>query len=425
MSKVGILPVPAGETPEFEGFSELQVRILVVYIVTSVLATVGLILRFYTGACLNQRRLGPDAFLLFVSWVVYLASFIGMLNVFPCGFGKHLWSVTEEQLQCYMSKLLFLGVTYFWPPTLAKLSLIVLYHRLNPNTGFRVALYVIAFVITTYTIVFTAILSGPCNPLDVGSSTCLNNVALAQAVLNISTDGVLVLMPVVMLWGLNMPRKQKVAVGCILALGSGAVIASCVRIAYVRAMINNPDVLYTQGSAAVWSAVEINIGILCNCLAMLKPFVRRHLPWLVSLVGSNDGSPSSEEGKAKDSAVRFGRFRRSGRKSSGSGAGSGGAVGAGTYQLHSFGRDKEACKFGEADGRSTTVTSRSDTLKTPDDLSVQKGGILVTTSTHMTMWRASDGDASSEGILTGSDEEGGNQYETWRRKHEQGPGKLV
>lgn len=61
MSKVGILPVPAGETADFDGFSELQVRILVVYIVTSVLATIGLILRFYTGACLNQRRLGLDA----------------------------------------------------------------------------------------------------------------------------------------------------------------------------------------------------------------------------------------------------------------------------------------------------------------------------------------------------------------------------
>lgn len=183
-------------------------------------------------------------------------------------------------------------------------------------------------------------------------------------------------------------------------------------------MIDNPDVLYTQGSAAVWSAVEINIGILCNCLAMLKPFVRRHLPWLVSLVGS-EGS-SSSEGKAKDSAVRFGRFLRSGRKSSGSGAGVGDAAGAGNYQLHSFGRDKEACKFGEADGRSTTVTSRSDTLKTPDDLPGQKGGILVTTSTHI-----SDGDASSEGILTGSDEEGGNQYEAWRGRQERAPGKLV
>ncbi|KAH8755315.1 hypothetical protein F5883DRAFT_177898 [Diaporthe sp. PMI_573] len=203
-----------------------------------------------------------------------------------------------------------------------------------------------------------------------------------------------------------------------------AVIASCVRIAYIRAMIKNRDVLYTQGLAAVWSAVEVNIGILCNCLATLKPFVRRHLPWLVSLVGSDESS-SSEEGKAKDSTARFGRFVRSGRKSGGSGAAGGGAAGAGNYQLHSFGRDKEACNFGEADGWSTTVTSRIVTLKTPDDLPVQKGGILVTKSTHMTMWRASDGDASSEGMLTGSDEEGGIQYETLRTKQGQGPGKLV
>lgn len=212
-----------------------------------------------------------------------------------------------------------------------------------------------------------------------------------------------------------------------------AVLASCVRIAYVRAMINNPDVLYTQGAAAVWSAVEVNVGILCNCLAMLKPFVRRHLPWLVSLVGSGpDGSsPSSEGGKAKDSVVRFGRFLRSNGKRGGSGGGGDGGVAgsagcaAGNYQLHSFGRDKVACKFGEGDGRSATVTSRSDILKTPDVLSVQTGGILVTTSTHMTMGRASDGDVSSDGILTGSDEEDGNQYVVLRSKTGYGPGNSV
>lgn len=74
MSQVGIMPVPEGETPEFDGFSELQVRILVVYIVTSALATVGLILRFYTGACLNQRRLGPDACMLVFLSTLFQAS---------------------------------------------------------------------------------------------------------------------------------------------------------------------------------------------------------------------------------------------------------------------------------------------------------------------------------------------------------------
>lgn len=117
--------------------------------------------------------------------------------------------------------LLFLGISYFWPPTLAKLSLVVLYHRINPGRAYRLILYSIAAACTVYTLVFTVVLAAPCNPLREGTATCLNNIALAQAILNISTDGVLVIMPVVTIWSLQMPVKQKIAVGCILALGSG------------------------------------------------------------------------------------------------------------------------------------------------------------------------------------------------------------
>jgi hypothetical protein len=139
---------------------------------------------------------------------------------------------------------------------------------------------------------------------------------------------------------------------------------------HVRA-INNPDVLYTQGSAAVWSAVEINIGILCNCLAVMGPFVRCHLPWLASLVGCDEPS-SSEEGNSNHRAGSSGWLRRSSKRSGGTGAGGSGAVGAGSYQLHSFGRDYV---FDGAEGPSTTITSGDDTLRRPDE-----GGILVRTS---------------------------------------------
>ncbi|KAJ4411697.1 hypothetical protein N0V82_008933 [Gnomoniopsis sp. IMI 355080] len=390
MSLTGLMPAPEGETPDFYGTSGLQVTILVVYITTSVLATIGLIVRLYTNVFLI-RKLGLDAFLLVAAWAVYLASFIGMVKVMPCGFGKHLWSVTAEGLQCYKNVLLFLGVTYFWPPTLAKLSLIVLYHRINPKYHFRLALYAIAFICTVYTLVFTIILSIPCNPMKTTSTTCLNNLALAQAILNISTDGVLIIMPIIMLWDLQMERKQKFAVGCILALGSGAMIASCVRIAYVRAMQNNPDVLYTQGSAAVWSAVEINIGILCNCLAMLKPFVRRHMPWLRSLVGarSSEGHgyvDSNGKGKIGES-----NSRRESRKS------------GGRYELHSFGRDRGFGKEtkGDADGVMSEARVGAISSSGSEDSLHEHGlghkGILVTTT--VAMGRSSQGDVSEDDIL--------------------------
>lgn len=116
--------------------------------------------------------------------------------------------------------LLFLGVSYLWPPTLAKLSLVVLYHRINPSRTYRIALYAIAFVCVVFTVILTVLLAVPCNPLKEGTSICLDNIALAQAILNISTDGVLIIMPVVMLWNVQMPRKQKITVGFILVLGS-------------------------------------------------------------------------------------------------------------------------------------------------------------------------------------------------------------
>lgn len=171
-------------------------------------------------------------------------------------------------------------------------------------------------------------------------------------------------------------------------------IASCVRIAYVRAMQNSPDVLYTQGSAAVWSAVEINIGILCNCLAMLKPFVRRHMPWMKSLVGARDSSGKSG-GRNIPYAPRSGggagpygkgdHLRRD-RRASG-----------GTYELFSYGRDE-----GFVDGVRKGSACIEAGHPSESDISAQEEaarqrGILVTTT--VAMGRSSEGDLSTNDIL--------------------------
>lgn len=60
MSEIGVISPPEGEIADFHHTSSLQVTILSVYISTSVLATIGLVLRLYTGAIL-VRNLGLDA----------------------------------------------------------------------------------------------------------------------------------------------------------------------------------------------------------------------------------------------------------------------------------------------------------------------------------------------------------------------------
>jgi hypothetical protein len=115
-----------------------------------------------------------------------------------------------------------LALTYIWPPTLTKLSILVLYWRISPNKIFRVCIAVTAVVLIGYTVTFTVLFSGPCNPLlgTPESAVCLNNIAVAQAVLNITTDGVIIFLPIPTIHSLHMPLKQRITVGGILALGS-------------------------------------------------------------------------------------------------------------------------------------------------------------------------------------------------------------
>lgn len=116
--------------------------------------------------------------------------------------------------------LLLLAITYIWPPTLTKLAMLALYHRINPFRRFRIYVYLVAGSTFGYTIVFTCLFAGPCNPIAVGGGLCLNNIAISQAVLNILTDFVLIFLPMPMLYHLKMPLKKKIIIGITFTLGS-------------------------------------------------------------------------------------------------------------------------------------------------------------------------------------------------------------
>jgi hypothetical protein len=58
-------------------------------------------------------------------------------------------------------------------------------------------------------------------------------------------------------------------------------------------MISNPDSTYNVAKACIFSTAELNGGVICACVALLKPFIQRHMPWVLSLssgIGSGNGS---------------------------------------------------------------------------------------------------------------------------------------
>ncbi|QPC70596.1 hypothetical protein HYE68_001348 [Fusarium pseudograminearum] len=320
---VGGMPPPEGVTPDFDGSSPLQKSIVVIYSCTFAVATILLMLRLYTGIVI-VRKLDWDIPLIILSWGVSMGFFIGVMLAIPSGFGKHLWNVRASSLTGYFQLLLVLGLTYVWPPTLAKLAILVLYYRLIPNRGFRWAIYGTAAGLVIYTIVFTILLAWPCHPLKPGTTACVVNLTVSQGVLNIVSDAIVIILPIPLIHRLNMPLRQRITAGLLLALGSAVIIVSCIRFGYVKKMENNPDVTWTQASTSQWSCIEMNTGIICNCLAHLKPFVRKHLPCLSKFVtrGSSNMSHPTDRSQGRSHKWR-------------------GDKASHKYELHSVGRAQQ------------------------------------------------------------------------------------
>ncbi|KAF7867160.1 hypothetical protein EAF04_005244 [Stromatinia cepivora] len=306
----GLLPAPPGVTPDFNSWalSETQVNFIIAYTITLALASGTLGIRLYTRISI-MRSFGLDDVAIILSFMCSIAYFAVSVNCMRYGFGRHLWEVTAQQMALYLTQLSPMVATYAWAPAFTKLSILILLHRLNPNRYFRLSCYIVAFIIITYTLTISLVIAIPCIPTNPQNGECLNKCGLWQAILNILTDAAIITLPLYMLYLLKLPFRQKLAVGSIFGTGIFVIIICVVRITYIMALQDNPDVLYTQGRAAVWSSVEINIGIFCNTLVALRPFFRQYFPGLFSSHIISDDNRHHHETPDHEANLKSGKRR--------------------------------------------------------------------------------------------------------------------
>jgi hypothetical protein len=88
-------------------------------------------------------------------------------------------------------------------------------------------------------------------------------------------------------------------------------------------MISNPDSTYNIAKACIFSTIELNGGVICACAALLKPFIQRHMPWILSFSSRNGSGDRSKVQKLK-----MFRKRKNGEK----------------YSLRSADADKDASR---------------------------------------------------------------------------------
>lgn len=190
-----------------------------------------------------------------------------------------------------------------------KSSILIFYIRLSKNTQklLRTSSYVTLAVVNVAGVVLTFFNIFQCNPVSAAydmdsKGKCISIVTLflCSAPVNIITDLAILILPIPILTGMTLPQRQKIALVFTFALGIFVTIVDVVRIYYLQKASDDQlsistqvklrfgrDFYYHASTALLWSAVEVNVGIICACIPTLKPLLKKIVP---SILRDRNGS---------------------------------------------------------------------------------------------------------------------------------------
>ncbi|KAE8381288.1 hypothetical protein BDV26DRAFT_255707 [Aspergillus bertholletiae] len=245
-----------------------------------------LCLRLFSRVFVTQR-MGYDDYLIvcacLTSWAFSAVTVVSVRN----GLGSHFNDVDPSKLETYAMVVWISSICYLATLGFIKSSVCLFYTRLGDRLLTRLSLGMLGVIIAQASS-FVLVAAFQCRPIEKawkstlpGTCVAINVFYLANAALNILTDVMTYSLPLRVIYKLQVPVKQKVALVFILSIGLFACVSSIIRITYIPAMLSDPDTTWVIAEAMYWSVIEINIGIFASSIPSFKAIASRYLPRLI------------------------------------------------------------------------------------------------------------------------------------------------
>ncbi|ESZ93962.1 hypothetical protein SBOR_5665 [Sclerotinia borealis F-4128] len=306
------LEVPRETSPSYRGLNRRGGNVVIIVAVFWTIATISVALRIYV------RRLKRIAFMI-EDWLVVgaLIVFYGfgsgdiMLVVFG-GSGWHVDQLNPAQLKTAQKVLLANQMLYGVGLGLIKCSITIMLIRIFAVSKFRIVGYFvlaacIAWVIMTILIAFLI-----CRPLGYNwnlqptAGHCGNTISAYTAVgiADIITDMMILLLPQRMLWKLQLPMANKLALAALMCLGLFTIGMS---IARVVTILNTDfsDFTYNLYNY-IWPVIEFGVAIFVCCGPLLRPLLT---PLFGALASIRTRMGSKQESRIQSSTIKRGGYR--------------------------------------------------------------------------------------------------------------------
>ncbi|KAH6627111.1 hypothetical protein B0J18DRAFT_160228 [Chaetomium sp. MPI-SDFR-AT-0129] len=297
-------------------------------------ATLGLATVFVAARLVSRiglvRRTGWDDYMIVLAWL--LAVFLGLSIDLGTreGLGRHDEDIEDERRGVLRMCEYVFSILYNPALMATKTSILIFYLRLSKNTQkvLRLASWAVLGVVNLAGTILTFLNIFQCTPtraawdIHTPPIRCIPLLTefICSAPVNITTDLAILALPIPVLTGMRLPPRQKTILVLTFALGVFVTIVDVVRIYYLQQAIDHvPTSASADPSAAfgmsvdfswnasfslMWSAVEVNVGIICACIPTLKPLIIRILPAMIidpdGTLRSSTGTVDSTTASAKD-----------------------------------------------------------------------------------------------------------------------------
>ncbi|KAK2025698.1 hypothetical protein LX32DRAFT_675207 [Colletotrichum zoysiae] len=227
------------------------------------------------------------------------------------GSGEDIWTLKPEQITEILLMFYVLGICYITSLAAIKASILFLYLRIFPDARFRRIMWYTQLVNLVGYIVFSTTAIFSCRPTSYfwtgwaketeGECVNLNALSEVHGGFNVILDVWMLALPLSQTHNLNMKPKKKLGIMLMFGIGMFLTAVSAYRLYVLRDFAKSYN--FTAGSfqTAIWSTIELGVGIFVACLPSSRGFGRTLFPKLLQMTHISSRSSRSAANNTENS----------------------------------------------------------------------------------------------------------------------------
>ncbi|KAJ1715736.1 hypothetical protein NYO67_2051 [Aspergillus flavus] len=232
--------------------------------------------RLYMRLVMNGP-LGADDFAAFAGGALGIGHVGAIMASVSHGFGRPMQEMPASEARSARKALYAADLLFLAGHCAAKVSVCLLLRRLGRVTkylnGCNIALIVIGLW-TVASIIGIAISGQPSNHWNLSRSVIDRNTGWkVLTTVDIMIEAFLVGLSILLVWGIQMPRKRKVAVICAFSTRTAIIAVAVVRQVYLNHAFEEPRLPVRVSNAVIATEVLLHCGLMAATIPCIKPFL--------------------------------------------------------------------------------------------------------------------------------------------------------